>query len=185
MPDSNQFRKSNFENQSTGSKVTTFVENLKINFFPIFPAKFVTFEPVHTGPEWRLFVQKLFLLQKDINYTWIGLIIIKIGEKIVNSDFRGCMTIFQKIHFHNFSTSNFEYWKKCSYLDTFQSFLDLLMIFQILSRHSYSWETWKKSFLSNDIKIIEDENNILNIFYPRFSGKKISLGSKFGTLGKI
>ena len=109
----------------------------------IFPAKFVTFEPVHTGPEWRLFVQKLFLLQKDINYTWIGLIIIKIGEKIVNSDFRGCMTIFQKIHFHNFSTSNFEYWKKCSYLDTFQSFLDLLMIFQILSRHSYSWETWK------------------------------------------
>ena len=45
LPDSNLFRKLNFENRPISSKVTTCVEILKIALVLILPAKFVTFEP--------------------------------------------------------------------------------------------------------------------------------------------
>ena len=47
MPDSNQFRKSNFENRSTGSKVTNFVGNMGTKVIFKFPTNVVTFEPVN------------------------------------------------------------------------------------------------------------------------------------------
>ena len=44
--DSNQFRKSNFENQSTGSKVTNFAGNMGKRVIFKFSTNVVTFESV-------------------------------------------------------------------------------------------------------------------------------------------
>ena len=138
--------------------------------------------PSHTGPEWSLFVQKLFLLQKDINFKSIWLIIIKIVKKNRYFWFSGFWH-FSWISglYGNFSQNSFCTIFQYQTLNIWRHFLPgyptiISWLFDDISdsvKALILMRNMKKSpSFKNNIKIMENENDILYMFSPHFSGKK-------------